>query len=131
VRFTEIDLFGAYIASDVADDGRGMVCHDRTAPDRQPIRLVGVRAERFRRRLFGGGFHGAAIGVAWRGAAVGRRGDCGWNPGWRDGGGWYCCERLGSKLTNVVTETIFRVARLVEASLHQLLDSWLSSGALH
>jgi hypothetical protein len=94
VRFTEIDLFGAYIASDVADDGRGMVCHDRTAPDRQPIRLVGVRAERFRRRLFGGGFHGAAIGVAWRGAAVGRCGDCGWNPGWRDGGGWGAASNL-------------------------------------
>jgi hypothetical protein len=42
----------------------------------------------------GGGFHGAAIGVAWRGAAVGRRGDCGWNPGWRDGGGWGAASNL-------------------------------------
>ena len=36
-----------------------------------------------------------------------------------------------SQLTNVVTETVFHIARFVEAALHQLLDPCLRGGALH
>src|SRR5713226_5653511 len=46
----------------------------------------------------------------------------------------WCSYRLPylcSELTNVVTETIFRIAWFVKASLHQLLDSCLSGGPLH
>jgi len=36
-----------------------------------------------------------------------------------------------SQLTNIVTETVFHIARFVEATLHQLLDPCLRGGALH